>query len=78
MRFYKLPATRFEFSKKEKFEKNHNISEKLNISKKIPIFSSKSWKTSKIASKMCKQKMQAKISEATGIDSSEMTVVIGN
>ena len=56
-------GARFEFSKKEKFEKNeknHKISKKSNIFKNFWFFFSKSWKLVKFASKICKQKLQAK------------------
>ena len=54
-RFYKQPATRFEFSKKEKFEKiskNHILSK--NISKNSGIFFFKILKKVKFASKIYK------------------------
>ena len=51
-RFNNQPATRFEFSKKEKFEKHQKIIYYQKISPKIPeFFPSKSWKTSKICKK---------------------------
>ena len=74
-RFYKLPVTRFEFSKKKIWQKqkNHKILKKLNFSKnsdffqilkKLVKFASKNCERklqAKLASKNCKQKLQAEI-----------------
>ena len=62
--------------KKEKFEKNHNISKTLNISKFFWIFSSKSLKTSKIASKNCKQKLLSEIASTLWFQLEDMFQLI--